>query len=188
MTETMEDLSHMLEGLNIASQGEGLKMKMDQTIIQMSMSHLLPQQLGTISLLFLCSVVTTLSAQTSQTKEPIPIVRFEKDGPNPDGTYKWLYETGNEIIAEESGYVKNFGKGEGEEVQVAEGKFSYKSPDGTPISLSYIADENGFQPQGDHLPTPPPIPPAIQRALEYLKSLPPTAASNNQQPTVNRRY
>ncbi|VVC98222.1 unnamed protein product [Leptidea sinapis] len=137
-----------------------------------------------ISLLFLCSVVTTLSAQTSQTKEPIPIVRFEKDGPNPDGTYKWLYETGNEIIAEESGYVKNFGKGEGEEVQVAEGKFSYKSPDGTPISLSYIADENGFQPQGDHLPTPPPIPPAIQRALEYLKSLPPTAASINQQPTI----
>lgn len=43
--------------------------------------------------------------------------------------------------------MKNFGKGEGEEVQVAEGKFSYKAPDGTLIALSYIADENGFQPQ-----------------------------------------
>lgn len=43
--------------------------------------------------------------------------------------------------------MKNFGKGEGEEVQVAEGKFSYKAPDGTLIALTYIADENGFQPQ-----------------------------------------
>lgn len=32
----------------------------------------------------------------------------------------------------------------------------------------------GFQPQGDHLPTPPPIPPEIQRALEYLSTLPST--------------
>lgn len=57
------------------------------------------------------------------------------------------YETGNEINAEESGYVKNFGKGEGEEIQVAEGKFSFKTPEGNLISLTYIADENGFQPQ-----------------------------------------
>ncbi|CAK1553611.1 unnamed protein product [Leptosia nina] len=134
-----------------------------------------------ISFLLMCLIGATLGASVQPSTEPIPIIRFEIEGPNVDGTYKWLYETGNEINAEESGYVKNFGKGEGEEVQVAEGKFSYKSPDGTPISLSYIADENGFQPQGDHLPTPPPIPPAIQRALEYLKSLPPAAASSNSQ-------
>lgn len=57
------------------------------------------------------------------------------------------YETGNEINAEESGYVKNFGQGEGKEIQTAEGKFSYKAPDGSLIALTYIADENGFQPQ-----------------------------------------
>ncbi|GBP92684.1 hypothetical protein EVAR_68286_1, partial [Eumeta japonica] len=27
---------------------------------------------------------------------------------------------------------------------------------------------------GEHLPTPPPIPPAIEKALEYLKTLPPS--------------
>lgn len=49
----------------------------------------------------------------------------------------------------------------------AQGDFKYTAPDGTPISLQYIANENGFQPQGAHLPTAPPIPEAILRSLEY---------------------
>lgn len=43
----------------------------------------------------------------------------------------------------------------------------YTSPEGIPIETSYVADENGYQPQGAHLPTPPPIPEAILRSLEY---------------------
>lgn len=49
----------------------------------------------------------------------------------------------------------------------ATGDFKFTALDGTPISLTYIANENGFQPQGAHLPTPPPIPEAILRSLEY---------------------
>lgn len=33
--------------------------------------------------------------------------------------------------------------------------------------------------QGAHLPTPPPIPPAIQKALDYLATLPPPAPGRN---------
>ncbi|XP_055307860.1 endocuticle structural glycoprotein SgAbd-8-like [Sitodiplosis mosellana] len=100
------------------------------------------------------------------TTEPIPIIRQEQEV-NFDGTYKWAYETGNGIKAEESGFLKNAGVPD-QEAQVAQGSYSYTAPNGQLISVTYIADENGFQPQGDHLPTPPPIPPAIQRALEYL--------------------
>lgn len=32
--------------------------------------------------------------------------------------------------------------------------------------MTYTADEHGFHPQGAHLPTPPPIPEAIQKSLE----------------------
>ncbi|CAK1604174.1 unnamed protein product [Parnassius mnemosyne] len=134
--------------------------------------------------LVVITLLIALEVQAQQPKDVIPILRIESEGPSVDGSYKWLYETGNEIKAEESGFVKNFGKGEGEEAQVAQGKFSYKSPDGPIISLQYVADENGFQPQGDHLPTPPPIPPAIQKALDFLKTLPPTSvgAASNIQP------
>ena len=47
-----------------------------------------------------------------------------------------------------------------------QGSYSYTGPDGITVSLTYTADENGFVPQGDHLPTPPPIPEAILRSLE----------------------
>lgn len=46
------------------------------------------------------------------------------------------------------------------------GSYSYTGPDGVQYSVSYTADEEGFHPQGAHLPTPPPIPPEIQRGVE----------------------
>lgn len=42
------------------------------------------------------------------TTEPIPIIRQEQEV-NYDGSYKWSYETGNGIIAEEQGFLKNAG-------------------------------------------------------------------------------
>ncbi|RZB39897.1 Chitin bind 4 domain containing protein [Asbolus verrucosus] len=100
--------------------------------------------------------------------EQIPIISQDQEV-NFDGSYRSSYETGNGIAAQEQGVLKNAGNpdAEAEEVQ---GSFQYTAPDGSPISLQYIANENGFQPQGAHLPiapTPPPIPAAIQRALEW---------------------
>ena len=45
----------------------------------------------------------------------------------------------------------------------ARGGWSYISPEGVEVNLSFVADENGYQPVGEHLPTPPPLPPALQR-------------------------
>lgn len=48
----------------------------------------------------------------------------------------------------------------------------FQDKEGNDFNLSYTADENGYRPVGDHLPTPPPIPPAIARALLYLATKP----------------
>lgn len=44
-----------------------------------------------ISFILMAVVATTLAAQAPQQPgDQIPIIRFETDGPNVDGTYKWL--------------------------------------------------------------------------------------------------
>lgn len=88
----------------------------------------------------------------------IPIIRYENVN-NGDGTYQFLYETGNGINAQEQGDAR----GDGTQAQ---GSFSYTAPDGQQIQLQYTADENGYNPQGAHIPTPPPIPPEIQKSIE----------------------
>ncbi|CAB3229146.1 unnamed protein product [Arctia plantaginis] len=73
-------------------------------------------------------------------------------------TYSYVYKTGNGIYAEEKGIAINGVR--------AQGGYSYMGDDGRVYSVRYTADENGFVAQGDHLPTPPPIPKEILRALE----------------------
>ncbi|XP_073944781.1 pupal cuticle protein 20-like [Choristoneura fumiferana] len=95
--------------------------------------------------------------------------RFENVN-NGDGNYRFSYETPTGISAHESGSPRAQGP-EGPAV-TAEGAFSYRAPDGQQISVSYTADENGFHPVGSHLPTPPPIPDAILKSLEFNRQNP----------------
>ncbi|XP_077293699.1 endocuticle structural glycoprotein ABD-4-like [Arctopsyche grandis] len=120
---------------------------------------------------FALFAVALSAPQSGPSTEPIPILKQEQEI-NPDGSYKWSYETGNGIAAEEQGFLKNAGDPE-KEAQVAQGQYQYTDNEGNVFRVTYIADENGFQPTGDHLPTPPPIPEAIQRALAYLATAPP---------------
>lgn len=94
---------------------------------------------------------------------------------SPEGGYEWSYETDNGIKAQETGTLKKAKGPDSEDAVVAQGSFSYTDKEGNQISLVYVADdEGGFQPQGAHLPTPPPIPPNIQKALDWIASQPST--------------
>ncbi|CAH2107379.1 unnamed protein product [Euphydryas editha] len=107
----------------------------------------------------------------------IPIVSQSEEF-EPNGTYKFSYETGNGIKREETAYEKILPKSRGadsneggesnesDEIHVQQGSFSYTAPDGTVITLRYIADENGFQPIGDHLPKAPKLLTALSSSAE----------------------
>ncbi|XP_055320733.1 larval cuticle protein 65Ag1-like [Sitodiplosis mosellana] len=86
-------------------------------------------------------------------------------------SFNYAYETSNGIAAKEQGQLKQIGSESG---IAAQGDYSYTSPEGEKIQLSYIADENGFQPTGSHLPVAPAVPEAIARLVEYLASHPQT--------------
>lgn len=61
------------------------------------------------------------------------------------------YETTNGIRADQQGFLKN--PGTQLEAQVMQGSYSYTGPDGLVYTITYIADENGFQASGAHIPT-----------------------------------
>ncbi|KAL5291296.1 hypothetical protein ACFFRR_010603 [Megaselia abdita] len=76
-----------------------------------------------------------------------------------DGSYHYSYDISNGISGQQSGNGDR-----------ATGHSSHISPEGQTIQLRYTADEFGFHPEGDHLPTPPPIPDYILRSLEYIRT------------------
>lgn len=80
----------------------------------------------------------------------------------PDGRYNYAFETTNSIRLSEMGFGGSH----------VSGSYSYRSPEGEDIKLKYTADENGYHPIGDHLPTPPPIPDYIQKSIAYIKAHP----------------
>lgn len=104
------------------------------------------------------------------------------------------YETENGILAEESGRIEKLASGD--DGLRSSGYYQYTGDDGQLYRVDYVADDNGFVPkvienfwpierkinfvlfffffhQGDHLPTPPPIPPEIQEVLNILATKPP---------------
>ncbi|XP_017759811.1 PREDICTED: endocuticle structural glycoprotein SgAbd-8-like [Eufriesea mexicana] len=98
---------------------------------------------------------------------PVPILRQSAEGPNPDGSYSYSYETANGIAVQEVGYL-NY-PGSEAEAREAHGTYTYTAPNGEVVQVTYVANENGFQPQGSHIPT---VPPQILKALEYIAAHP----------------
>ncbi|XP_017010666.2 larval cuticle protein 65Ag1-like [Drosophila takahashii] len=79
------------------------------------------------------------------------ILRSESDvGPE---SFKYDWETSDGQAAQAAGQLKNIGS-ENEAISVT-GSYRFVADDGVTYEVTYIADENGFQPQGAHLPVAP---------------------------------
>ena len=62
-------------------------------------------------------------------------------------------ETSDGNSQQAQGQLKQIGKDEA--AIVVKGAFSFVADDGQTYTINYIADENGYQPQGAHLPVAP---------------------------------
>ncbi|KAK7085907.1 hypothetical protein SK128_013020 [Halocaridina rubra] len=90
-------------------------------------------------------------APGGDSSEEIAILRDSREQDD-YGRYSVNVETANGIVLAESGAPGANG------AINSQGSFSYTSPDGTPVFVQYVANENGFQPQSDLLPVAPAFP------------------------------
>lgn len=105
--------------------------------------------------------------QNQETTTWIPILKYNKQQGD-DGSYQHEYETGNQILAAENGYIRDKSEALPGGVLVQQGQYSYVSPEGDVINVQYTADDKGFHATGDHIPTPPPVPAEIQKGLDQI--------------------
>lgn len=73
---------------------------------------------------------------------------FSNDG----NAYKFGFEQSDGQKREETGEIKVIDKESG---IVMRGSYSFVADDGQTYTVTYIADENGFQPEGAHIPAAP---------------------------------
>lgn len=108
-----------------------------------------------------------IAAATAAPADEVPIVAQEMNV-EPDGQFHWSYESGDGTKQVQDGELRALDKDV--QVGVMHGTYEYTGDDGQVYSVSYVADENGFQPQGAHIH---PVPEPIAKALAYLATVPP---------------
>lgn len=100
-------------------------------------------------------VFTLCMAAVSAALPPIPTAGptlLKSDFTKDDNTYSFGYEQSDRQVRQETGIVKDAGL-DTKHVTVT-GSFSFVAPDdGITYTVTYVADENGFQPTGAHLPS-----------------------------------
>ncbi|XP_058057254.1 cuticle protein CP14.6-like [Anopheles bellator] len=122
--------------------------------------------MNTLFALLLVVVVAASAAPAPADSDAQAAIVSQSSDVQPDGSFNYAYESANGIKVEDQGTIKSIkvpkldetGRQIGEDevqVSVQTGSFQYTAPDGQIYTLRYIADENGFQPQADHLPVAP---------------------------------
>ncbi|KAI9565997.1 hypothetical protein GHT06_009795 [Daphnia sinensis] len=102
-------------------------------------------------------------------KKPIEIISSNSEM-NADGSYSFDFESADGTKVQESGNQKQVGPKPEDIGTVSKGSYSFTTPDGVVLTVNWVADENGFQATGDHLPTPPPMPEHVVKMLADLKA------------------
>ncbi|XP_023710693.1 endocuticle structural glycoprotein SgAbd-8-like [Cryptotermes secundus] len=108
-------------------------------------------------LLLVVAVVLALPVPQEVQKGVIPVLQ-RTEVRDEVGQFSISYLSGDGTAVSEQGALKPNADGS-DNVLVQQGSFSYTSPEGNPIRVTYVADELGFRPEGSHLPVAPEVAP-----------------------------
>merc|ERR1711909_148401 len=129
-------------------------------------------QLLNMKSMILFAVFLAVAAAAPAPQDEKPIILIVKQSQNHDTekqVYSFSYETENGIDGSESGVQKQIGDKPEESGTVSQGSYSFPE-DSQRYTVTWVADENGFQAKGDHLPTPPPLPEHVVKMLNDLRA------------------
>merc|ERR1711862_18074 len=113
--------------------------------------------LWSFSLTFLVIFSLNFALPSAQLKIPFP---RRGTPPNSKGDYSFSFSS-SEQKARQSRQESGFGSAS----EKVEGSYSFTSPEGQQVAISYTADKNGYFPRGTG------IHPALLRALEHLRKV-----------------
>ncbi|XP_053677538.1 endocuticle structural glycoprotein ABD-5-like [Anopheles nili] len=95
------------------------------------------------------ALVTCVLAAPLDDPANAEILRYSSENIGIDG-YRFEFATSDGTSRTEQAELRNAGT-DGEAL-VVRGSYSYTGPDGTVYVINYVADENGYQPEGAHIP------------------------------------
>ncbi|XP_072940652.1 uncharacterized protein [Epargyreus clarus] len=99
-----------------------------------------------LQIVALCLIAVVAAApppRVTYSTDNVQLLKFENDNDG-TGNYRYTYEQTDGQKQEEQGEVRNGGT-ENEYIAVR-GAYSWVGPDGVTYTVTYVADENGFQP------------------------------------------
>ncbi|CAG9858875.1 unnamed protein product [Phyllotreta striolata] len=98
------------------------------------------------SIVIVCAIfVSCVSGRPADGDAQAQIVKFNNDL-RLDG-YNFDFETSNGIRRTEAGVLKPGPDKENDQLLNVDGDFSFTLQDGTPMSVKFVASENGYRPQ-----------------------------------------
>nr|ABB91672.1 arthrodial cuticle protein AMP13.4 [Callinectes sapidus] len=117
-----------------------------------------------MKLVILACLAAVALARPQSDPDHIEILRQETVD-NGDGNFNYLFETENGIYKEVVGSPSANG------AQAMRGSYRFPLDDGTIVEVTFTADENGYLPQSDAIPTPHPLPAHVIETLALVDEL-----------------
>ncbi|XP_017071035.1 endocuticle structural protein SgAbd-6 [Drosophila eugracilis] len=95
------------------------------------------------------SMALLFALASARPQNDVEVLEYESENTGLGG-YKFSYKLSDGTSRTEEGVVNNAGT-DNESISIR-GSVSWVAPDGQTYTINFVADENGFQPEGAHLP------------------------------------